>query len=125
MSGELKIGEDKLTVTFSYDARAVKLDGFLIGSTLFLRNDCNGFIEIIGENLQGFASHIKKHRTFNTGCIYVQNIQDFTDDFYALHVKYGRGLQFDCHMLPGIIFTSYHYIKGSLRLGGFSAYPLK
>lgn len=101
--------------TLSFDARAVNPNNLFAGFTLPFRRDCNGFIKTISEQ--------------NSGWIYVTNIEDFYQDrnrynMDAEHARF-RGMQFDVQENKGFLFTSYAYIKNSVRAGGYTDYPLK
>lgn len=110
--------------TFSYNARVIDIGIHNIcqGLSLPLRIDCNGTIPIISSNGSTY--------------IYVTNIDSFrkdqknyfdglTDTRDYIRITYMKGIQFDVHKSEGIIFNSYTYIPGTLRLGGYDKYASK
>ncbi len=97
--------------THSYDAHLVNVNYVLAGNTLWMRRGCNGVIMTISEKKSGW--------------IYVTNIEDFGADRDKKITALMRGMQFQTVPHKGWIFTSHKYIKGSLKPGGYSSYPLK
>lgn len=102
-------------ITFSYNAKVIDLDIYNIfrGVSLPLRLDCNGIIYIISEEESSY--------------IYVRNYQDFENDKMKFKEDSGswKGMWFDVIKEDGYIFTSYTYIKNSIRKGGYSNYVMK
>lgn len=102
--------------TFSFDARIV--EKFFCGWTMFMRPECDGVVHTISEN--------------NSTCIYLTNYATFEEDIKDFKKQNPRcadvclrGMQFDAFENKGVIFTSYTYIPGTMRIGGYSNYSLK
>lgn len=108
--------------TFSYDAHLVNLKGLVVGWTLALRPDCDFYIMTISEQGQDFIYVTNYDEFICDRDKYVKDAEDSENSFEAVIL---RGMQFDVIENIGYLYTSYTYIKGTMRIGGFDNYGLK